>query len=480
MNDRATPKRSQTWLLGGLCALALVSPPGAEAGFKISSPSLEPGFRQKAHDYVLDCRRRVKLRVRSDRRGLAKIAGGRFFNGRRAQRVRMRQGQAVRVVRKHGQHRKRKAWYHLRCLPRDFPDYSFRRFHEVRTAPFMVAPITSDFSPNYAIVFDEFGAPIWWLKRDRLVIDAKVIRGRRIALGYVYELGHAVDPRSRYMLFSPAGRKLKTVQTVGSPTDLHDLQQTRNGDMVLVSYKERGAPVDASEFNGDSSARVLDAVIQRQGPNGKLLWQWNSKDHIGLEETGRWWPSLGEEPYDIVHLNSVEPIPGGDYLVSTRHTDAVYRIDGKTGEVEWKLGGEPTPKSLNVLDDPLGDDPLGGQHDARMLNNGTVTIHDNGTGLGRPPRGVRYRIAGRQARMVESIDDEQAPSSGCCGSARRLGHSWLFGWGGRKLTTEIDGRGRRAFELHLPNFTYRATPIDGAIGKPALRRGMNRQVPLKR
>lgn len=481
MGYRTTSTGWPGWLLGGFCALAvaLAWPAGAEARFEISSPSLEPDFRIKAHDYVVDCTRRVELSVRSDRRSKAKIGGGRFFRGRRGRALRLRQGQAVRVVRKHGRRRQHRAQYHVRCLPRDFPDYTFRRFRKVETAPFMVAPINFDLTPNYVIVFDEFGAPIWWLKKDRVVVDAKVMRGRRIALGYAYELGHAVDPRSRYVLLSPSGRKIKAVQTVGSPTDLHDLQQTRSGDMVLVSYKERGAPVDASQFNGDSSARILDAVIQRQGPGGKLLWKWNSRDHIGLRETGRWWPSL-EEPYDVVHINSVEPVPGGDYLISMRHTDAVYRIDGKTGNVEWKLGGRRTPKSLNILDDPFGGYPLGGQHDPRMLPNGTVTVHDNGTDLNRPPRGVRYRIAGRQARLVDSVKDDLASSSGCCGSARRLGRSWLFGWGGRRLTTEIDGRGRRAFQLRLSSFTYRATPIDGAIGKPALRRGMNHRVPLKR
>jgi hypothetical protein len=441
---------------------------------------MSPDFTVGGHDYVVRCRHRVKLTVRSPRRGAARIGERHSFSGRRSRSVRLRQGQAIRILRAWGGRRKHRTRYHVRCLPRDFPDYWYKGNRRARTGPFMIAPINLRLAPNYAIVFDELGAPIWWLNAGRMVIDAKVLRNRTIALGFPYDLGFAVDRRSRYVLVSPSGRKLDALRTLGSPTDLHDLQLTRGGDFVLVSYRERAQAVDASAFNGDSSARVLDAVIQKLAPNGKLLWQWNSKDHVDLSETGRWWDTLDGEPYDIVHLNSVDTIPGGDYLVSMRHTDSVYRIDGRTGEIKWKLGGVPTPESLDVRGDPLSDYPLGGQHDARLLEDGTITIHDNGTGLDRPPRGVRYRVSSGRARLIDSVEDELAPDSACCGSARRLGGSWLLGWGGRRLTTEIDRRGRRTFRLRMPGLTYRATPIDGAIGKRALRRGMNRRRPLKR
>jgi hypothetical protein len=47
-------------------------------------------------------------------------------------------------------------------------------------------------------------------------------------------------------------------------------------------------------------------------------------------------------------------------LLSFRHLDAVYKIDRRTGEVVWKLGGTQTPESLELIDDPRGDYQLGG------------------------------------------------------------------------------------------------------------------------
>ncbi len=61
------------------------------------------------------------------------------------------------------------------------------------------------------------------------------------------------------------------------------------------------------------------------------------------------------------------------------------------------------------------------------------------------------------------------------------GRSWLSNLGGGDLTTEIDERGRRTFKLRTPGMlSYRSAPLDGAISKRALRRGMDRQVSRKR
>ena len=104
-------------------------------------------------------------------------------------------------------------------------------------------------------------------------------------------------------------------------------------------------------------------------------------------------------------------------LISLRHTDAVYRLDRATGAIEWKLGGTPTDESLAVLNDPLAADPLGAQHDIRYLGDGEISIHDNGTDLGRAPRAVRYRVEGSSATLLDAADR----SSGARLALLRLG-----------------------------------------------------------
>src|SRR5205085_1925089 len=100
-----------------------------------------------------------------------------------------------------------------------------------------------------------------------------------------------------------------------------------------------------------------------------------------------------------------------------------------------KLGGTTTPESLTIVgDDDHAPNHLGGQHDARILPDGTLSLHENGTGLGRPPRAVRFRIdpIARTATLVETVVDPTIPTSLCCGSATRMpGGDWVMNWGSR-------------------------------------------------
>jgi hypothetical protein len=259
------------------------------------------------------------------------------------------------------------------------------------------------------------------------------------------------------------------------------MQELPNGGLLLLELRPR-QHVDLSAHGGSADSTVDDAVLHEIDPAGNDVWTWNSKDHISLDETGRWWPAaLAHTPVDQIHMNSLE-VSGGSIVVSARHTDAVYSIDRATGDIQWKLGGTTTPRSLTVLGDPYSPNPLGGQHDARILTDGTLTVHDNDTGLGRPPRAARYAIdpVAHTATLIESVTDPEVSSSACCGSARRsVDGSWLMSWGGNPLVTEFAPDGSRTFSLSFGSaFSYRAFPVpDGRISAPVLRAGMSAMFP---
>ena len=77
---------------------------------------------------------------------------------------------------------------------------------------------------------------------------------------------------------------------------------------------------------------------------GKMLFTWHSLGHIRLAESEAALPPNSGKgstaPYDYFHINSVEKLPNGDYLISARNTWGVYEISGKTGKVVWRLGGK--------------------------------------------------------------------------------------------------------------------------------------------
>jgi hypothetical protein len=368
--------------------------------------------------------------------------------------------------------------YHVRCLPPDFPTWEYEQLLQPRHGLYVVTPALGAGAKAYAIVFDDHGVPLWWYGSNPGPIDAKFLANGQIAWWSQFGAGDG------YQIRALDGTVEHTVSAVGGSTDIHELQQEPNGDYLVISYQPR-EHVDLTAFGGGADETVVDAVVEEIDSAGQEVWSWSTQGHIGLEETGRWWPTaLAKSPHDIVHMNAVEPVGDDAILISLRHTDAVYKVDKTSGKVLWKLGGTWTPKSLTVSGDPQGAYPLGGQHDVRLQPDGTISIHDNDTNLPNPPRVVRYEIdeEARTATMVEALTDPKAPSSFCCGSARRSSDgSWLISWGGNSLVTEFDAAGQRTFRLGFGGsaFSYRATAAaeNSAPDAAALRAGMDAMHP---
>jgi Arylsulfotransferase (ASST) len=145
------------------------------------------------------------------------------------------------------------------------------------------------------------------------------------------------------------------------------------------------------------------------------------------------------------------------------------------------------PESLAIRGDAVfqSGSHFGGQHDARSLGDGTYTLFDNGSGLGRAPRAVRYRIdttAGTATLVEQFRDTEIVPNSICCGSARKLPDgNWVIGWGGRTTFTEMTARGTRIFNVSASTgpIVYRALPVPyGKLDRATLRAAMDANTSL--
>jgi hypothetical protein len=450
-------------------AACLFSSSAQAAPLVTTEPALFPKFHRSITDFVVRCPDRT----------LAIDAPG-----QNVRQVPIAPGQSVRVTLRHDH---RVTQHFVRCLPDDFPTWAFRHDGEQPERwYFMTVGAGFETLPRpFIVVFDRHGVPMWWYRSPTgSATDARLLGGN---IGYAesHPGGFGADERVVYRIREPDGRLLRSIRAIGSPTDFHELQPIGN-DFLVLTYRRRDG-VDLSAYGGPADGTVLDSEIQRIDPRGQLVWSWSSKDHIGLEETGRWWPSVLEQPprvadgttaYDLTHINAVELAGDDDLIVSLRQTDAVYRIRMSDGRVRWKLGGTRTKRSLRVLGDPF-DYPLGGQHDARLWN-GTVTVHDNGSSLNRPPRAVRYAIDTdrRTATLVETVLDPSVPSSRCCGSARKLPNgNWVVGWGGTSVSSVLTPGGSLISRLTLTEdelFSYRTVSYpERMLPRAELRAGMD-------
>jgi Arylsulfotransferase (ASST) len=450
-----------------------------------AQPTLFPDFDPGVSDYVTRCGSDpVTMNVLAPAGTTVAIDGQPPQSGEFTQDVQMAAGQRFSFSTSQGG---ASATFHVRCLPSNFPAWTFSRTG-TPLAPFYITTPAGGLDPEpsrYVAIFDGHGVPLWWYRSD--AVDAKVLSGNTLTW-YAATAGGTSSPG--YEVRGLDGTLVRTWRTVGMETDLHDLQLLGNGNVLMMSYPVRDGTVDLSPYGGPSqNATVVDAEIQEITPGGGLVWSWNTRDHIEPSETGeRWWGAMpistlpdGRRAYDYAHINSAEQT-GNVIVASFRHLDAAYAINKTTGDIIWKLGGTTRPESLPVSGDPHEGFPLGGQHHARLLADGTLTLYDNATFLSRPPRAVRYRIDpfGRTAQMLEQITDPEVPPSFCCGSAARTSNgSWLIAWGGTALVTEYGPGGARNFKLTFPGrLTYRVAAIpEGGPTRAELRSGMDAMAP---
>ena len=309
--------------------------------------------------------------------------------------------------------------YYTRCLPDDFPHYTFTRLAPSSSPKFFTADSWA--KPfHFGAVFDTNGVPVWWDHTGtfytRMLPSGNLLR----CVGLKWSIQRLSDNST-----------IRVLGGVGMVTNHHDLQfRTGDHDHLVGDYIPR-QHVDLSAYGGPSDAPVLDAELQDVTDDGQLAWDWKSQKHISLSQTAsRYWENGIVGPrgyYDIVHWNSIDPAGPHAVIASFRYLDAVYKISETTGTIIWKLGGSQTPNSLKVLGDPASQ-PFGGQHDARVFPDGTVSVFDNRYLLDQPPRVTRWRIDAQAhtATLIQQITDPAVHRTVCCGSARLLPDgSWL-------------------------------------------------------
>ncbi|KAK6208594.1 hypothetical protein QIS74_12112 [Colletotrichum tabaci] len=170
-------------------------------------------------------------------------------------------------------------------------------------------------------------------------------------------------------------RQVKQVFASGVATscDLHEFTTANAGTTALVTqYRRR--PYD---LPGRGLVWLLEGVFQELDiESGRVLFEWKSLDHVApFESVLTPKQATRSLPWDYFHLNSVEKMPDGNYLVSSRHTSTIFKISARDGTIMWRFGG---PLSSFEPMDP----PLLFQHHARVLaDDGETTrlsVFDNG------------------------------------------------------------------------------------------------------
>ncbi len=256
----------------------------------------------------------------------------------------------------------------------------------------------------------------------------------------------------------------------GRQMDLHEFQLTPPGTALFTCYPQT-VSMDLSPAGGPSDGHVLESIFEEVDlASGRVLLEWRSLDHIPVSDS---YKPVGAS-YDYLHVNSIDVAPDGNLLISARHTWALYKVDHRTGEIMWRLGGKRSDFSMGH------EAQVSWQHDVRMPSNATITLFDDGSdGLQSTEsqsQGLVLAVdeTARTVRVARSYRHPRSLLASAMGSMQTLPDgNVLVGWGTAPYASEFGADGTLVADARMPSplYSYRVsrTPWTGTpAGVPAL------------
>jgi Arylsulfotransferase (ASST) len=244
------------------------------------------------------------------------------------------------------------------------------------------------------------------------------------------------------------------------------------GHFAWVTAYRTVSGQDLGPYGGSTNGQVLDCAVQEYDlSTGKLVYSWDALDHIPLSDAeapplAASNPKASTTPWDAFHLNNVQPLPNGQFLVSLRTEWAAYLVTQSTSAIAWKLGGKNSSFTIGA------GASFSYQHDVQLHSNGTVSMFDNGCcGLGAD--GKFLKPNGSTRGLVMKLDTTSTPMaatlgqqyslkgvlSGTQGNTQLLPNgNALVGFGQQPFFAEYGKTGNLLFEAEFPSpdSSYRA------------------------
>jgi hypothetical protein len=301
------------------------------------------------------------------------------------------------------------------------------------------------------LLVDNRGEPVWFLplgSTTAMDVRMQTYQGRRVLTWYE---GTVLGPYGgSWVIFDPTYHEVARVQAGrGRHGDLHELLLTPQDTALITIYREIATP---------AVPRLVTGIVQEiDVASGRVLFEWRSNEHVGVDES--YIPQVSAAGnVDYFHLNSIDVDTDGHLLVSARNTSTVYKIDRKSGEVLWRLGGMKSDFAV----EPAAS--FGFQHDVRRRPDGTITMFDNNAAVPTAQtssRGLRIKLdlAAKRASFVREYLAPAPRTGWAMGNLQQLDDGGVMvGWGTDGSVTEFDQAGRVRFDARFADgsVSYRA------------------------
>ncbi|MGP4111951.1 arylsulfotransferase family protein [Streptomyces sp. 4N509B] len=343
------------------------------------------------------------------------------------------------------------------------------------TAPGLIFLTTQGFaaptSPRGPQIVDEQGRTVWFrsIALGTFSADFRVqtYQGRQVltwwegtagaggignGVGYIADTNYQIIATVR----APGG---------GSNLDLHEFRLTPEGTALVIVYRQVTA--DLSSVGGPTNGQTYDCVVYEIDiASGQPVLEWHGIQQVPVNETGQnYQGAFGG--FDYLHVNGVGLDTDGNLLISGRHTSTVYKVDRRTGQILWRLGGKASDFQMGT------GATFAWHHDGQGEGGGVYRVFDNathGTLQGTETRGTRQSDQSRvlwlevdeaqgTATVLNQFTHPQRMLTVAEGGAQRLPNgNTMVSWGQSSRVSEFSPSGQLLLDATLPQgmSTYRA------------------------
>ncbi|MCW2964073.1 MAG: hypothetical protein JWO17_1325 [Actinomycetia bacterium] len=311
-------------------------------------------------------------------------------------------------------------------------------------------------------ILDAQGKVVWFhpVPQGQTAADfrAQTYRGKRV-LTWWQGTGLGGLAQGTDYIYDDHYRQIATVQAGnGLQADGHEFLITPWNTALILAYTK--ATADLTSIGGPANQTVINGVVQEIDiQTGKVLFEWNSADHVPFGQSEQPLPASPSTPWDWFHINAVHVDTDHNLLVDARNTWTAYKVNRHSGDIVWQLGGKASSFTLRAAPGQVLDNAneiFAWQHDAEALGHDVYTLFDN-EAAGSPQlpysRAVTVKLdeQNRVATLVGSVSQPEGLSAPSQGNAQTTVDGNLFvGWGALPYFSAFDPAGNRVFDAQFP------------------------------
>jgi hypothetical protein len=234
---------------------------------------------------------------------------------------------------------------------------------------------------------------------------------------------------------------------------------------LLTAYRKTTA--DLTGIGGRSDNAILSGVVQEIDiATGKLLFSWDSLDHVDPSESYLDPTTNADDVLDYFHINSIDRTSENELLISARNTCTIYSVDKTTGKINWRLGGTASDFTHGA------GTRFYFQHCATWRDTSHLMVFDNGSSPAKEEQSrgliLQLEIKARKVTLTRAFTHPAKLLADSQGSIQRLGNrTYLVGWGAEPYFSEFAADGTLLLDAKLPDNvqSYRTLAGDWT-GKP--------------